>query len=76
MEAATTQISRQFVGIYCWRQVHTEECHSTVNLGIFIEVLELYLLTELVRTVSIEGAQFSRQLDTDFKEDFRAGFVR
>ena len=39
IEAATTWISRQLVGIQCWKQVCIEEGRTTVNLGTFIEVL-------------------------------------
>jgi hypothetical protein len=63
------------VGIYCWRQFHTEVSFNNKS-GQIYQISELFLLTELGRTVSTERARFSRQLDTDFKEDFCAGFVR
>jgi hypothetical protein len=39
IKAATTSISRQCVGIYCWKQVCIEEGHTAENMGTFIKVL-------------------------------------
>jgi hypothetical protein len=39
IDTATTQISRQLEGIYCWKQVLTEEGRTKTNLGTFIKVL-------------------------------------
>jgi hypothetical protein len=73
IEAATTWISRQLVGIYCWKQVRTEEGRTTSKSGHIYQGSVTVLQTELGHTAV---AQFSRQLDTDFKEDFCVGFVR
>jgi hypothetical protein len=72
IKATTAQTSRQLVGIYCFLQVHTEG-DSSKSRHIY-QVFVIVFLAELGRTTM---AQFSRQFDTHFKEDFvQYGFRR
>jgi len=63
------------VGIYCWRQICAEVFFSS-KFGHIYHSFGAVLRCQNWAIQSVQRAQFSRQIDTDFNVDLGVGFVR